>query len=83
MVVRNLQIYCGKFRFRWPAVCIHGDKTQQERDWVLQGDFPIYFFIIHSCQIVFFIDFRSGKAPILVATDVAARGLGKSSFGLP
>lgn len=21
----------------WPAVCIHGDKTQQERDWVLQG----------------------------------------------
>lgn len=40
----------------WPAVCIHGDKTQQERDWVLQ-------------------DFRSSKAPILVATDVAARGL--------
>lgn len=22
----------------WPAVCIHGDKTQQERDWVLQGE---------------------------------------------
>ncbi|CAH0546283.1 unnamed protein product [Brassicogethes aeneus] len=40
----------------WPAVCIHGDKSQQDRDWVLQ-------------------DFRSGKAPILVATDVAARGL--------
>ena len=40
----------------WPASCIHGDKTQQERDWVLQ-------------------DFRSGKSPILVATDVAARGL--------
>nr|CAI5840697.1 unnamed protein product [Callosobruchus analis] len=40
----------------WPAVCIHGDKSQQERDWVLQ-------------------DFRTGKAPILVATDVAARGL--------
>ncbi|XP_058791275.1 probable ATP-dependent RNA helicase DDX17 isoform X2 [Phymastichus coffea] len=40
----------------WPAVCIHGDKSQQERDWVLQ-------------------DFRSGKTPILVATDVAARGL--------
>lgn len=45
--------------------------------------FLYIFFIIHSCQIVFFIDFRSGKAPILVATDVAARGLGKSSFGLP
>lgn len=23
----------------WPAVCIHGDKTQQERDWVLQGTY--------------------------------------------
>jgi len=40
----------------WPAMCIHGDKEQRERDWVLQ-------------------EFRSGKAPILVATDVAARGL--------
>ncbi|KAA0202120.1 hypothetical protein HAZT_HAZT010931, partial [Hyalella azteca] len=43
----------------WPAMCIHGDKSQQERDWVLK-------------------EFRSGKAPILVATDVAARGLGES-----
>jgi len=40
-------------------MCIHGDKAQPERDWVLN-------------------EFRSGKAPILVATDVAARGLGKS-----
>ncbi|XP_003745440.1 probable ATP-dependent RNA helicase DDX5 [Galendromus occidentalis] len=40
----------------WPAMCIHGDKAQQERDWVLH-------------------EFRSGKSPILVATDVAARGL--------
>jgi len=40
----------------WPAMCIHGDKSQQERDWVLS-------------------EFRSGKAPILVATDVASRGL--------
>uniref|UniRef100_A0A8C5A2F2 RNA helicase n=1 Tax=Gadus morhua TaxID=8049 RepID=A0A8C5A2F2_GADMO len=40
----------------WPAMCIHGDKTQPERDWVLT-------------------EFRSGKAPILIATDVASRGL--------
>merc|ERR1712183_863066 len=40
---------------KWPAMCIHGDKSQQERDWVLS-------------------EFRSGRAPILVATDVAARG---------
>ncbi|XP_076309487.1 putative ATP-dependent RNA helicase DDX5 isoform X1 [Tachypleus tridentatus] len=40
----------------WPAMCIHGDKAQPERDWVLN-------------------EFRGGKSPILVATDVAARGL--------
>lgn len=22
---------------RWPAMCIHGDKSQPERDWVLSG----------------------------------------------
>lgn len=41
----------------WPAMCIHGDKSQPERDWVLS-------------------EFRTGKAPILIATDVASRGLG-------
>uniref|UniRef100_A0A8C3GB02 RNA helicase n=1 Tax=Cyclopterus lumpus TaxID=8103 RepID=A0A8C3GB02_CYCLU len=40
----------------WPAMCIHGDKSQPERDWVLS-------------------EFRSSKAPILIATDVASRGL--------
>ncbi|SGZ55545.1 CIC11C00000002612 [Sungouiella intermedia] len=40
----------------WPALAIHGDKDQHERDWVLR-------------------EFRSGKAPIMVATDVAARGI--------
>ncbi|KAI4344727.1 hypothetical protein L6164_011921 [Bauhinia variegata] len=38
------------------AAAIHGDKSQSERDWVLN-------------------QFRTGKSPILVATDVAARGL--------
>ncbi|XP_054716598.1 probable ATP-dependent RNA helicase DDX17 isoform X3 [Uloborus diversus] len=40
----------------FPAMCIHGNKSQQERDWVLN-------------------EFRNGSSPILVATDVAARGL--------
>jgi ATP-dependent RNA helicase DDX5/DBP2 len=40
----------------YPALAIHGDKQQSERDWVLK-------------------EFREGKSPILVATDVAARGL--------
>eukprot|EP00850_Spirogloea_muscicola_P011673 SM000073S21449 [mRNA] locus=s73:384536:389136:- [translate_table: standard] len=38
------------------AAAIHGDKSQQERDYVLG-------------------QFKQGRAPILVATDVAARGL--------
>ncbi|KAI6198437.1 DEAD/DEAH box helicase [Aphelenchoides besseyi] len=43
-------------RSGWPALCIHGDKEQRERDWVLS-------------------EFKSGTSPILLATDVAARGL--------
>ncbi|KAK3919573.1 putative ATP-dependent RNA helicase DDX17 [Frankliniella fusca] len=46
-------------RYGWHAMAIHGDKSQQERDYVLN-------------------EFRNGKINILVATDVAARGLGKS-----
>lgn len=42
----------------WRACAIHGDKSQQERDYVLAS-------------------FRNGRNSILVATDVAARGLGK------
>ncbi|KAI8529077.1 hypothetical protein RHMOL_Rhmol12G0197600 [Rhododendron molle] len=40
----------------WPALSIHGDKNQSERDRVLA-------------------EFRSGRSPIMTATDVAARGL--------
>ena len=43
----------------WPALSIHGDKSQQERDWVLA-------------------EFKAGKHPIMIATDVAARGLGNA-----
>ncbi|GEQ70856.1 hypothetical protein JCM33374_g4536 [Metschnikowia sp. JCM 33374] len=45
----------------WPALAIHGDKDQHERDWVLK-------------------EFRSRKSPIMVATDVAARGIGMYKF---
>lgn len=40
----------------FPALAIHGDKAQSERDWVLR-------------------EFKDGNAPLLVATDVASRGL--------
>ncbi|SOV19411.1 ATP-dependent RNA helicase DDX5, putative [Plasmodium sp. gorilla clade G2] len=39
-----------------PALCIHGDKKQEERRWVLN-------------------EFKTGKSPIMIATDVASRGL--------
>lgn len=38
-------------------IAIHGDKQQNERDWVLD-------------------QFKTGKSPIMVATDVASRGIG-------
>ncbi|WMV21378.1 hypothetical protein MTR67_014763 [Solanum verrucosum] len=44
----------------WPALSIHGDKSQDERDWVLA-------------------DFKTGRSPIMIATDVAARGLGRTN----
>ncbi|KAI9494793.1 P-loop containing nucleoside triphosphate hydrolase protein [Zychaea mexicana] len=40
----------------FPALAIHGDKQQNERDWVLN-------------------QFRTGGHPIMVATDVASRGI--------
>ncbi|KAK0089454.1 hypothetical protein PV326_004479 [Microctonus aethiopoides] len=43
-------------RHGWHAIGIHGDKSQQERDHVLN-------------------QFRNSRSAILVATDVAARGL--------
>ncbi|KAH9058320.1 RNA helicase, partial [Lactarius vividus] len=45
----------------WPALAIHGDKEQRERDWVLG-------------------EFKAGHSPILIATDVASRGLGMCSL---
>ncbi len=47
----------------FPALGLHGDKNQIERDWVLA-------------------EFKSGKHPIMIATDVAARGLGEAPLPL-
>lgn len=49
-ITRNLK------RNNIPSAAIHGDKSQNERDWVLN-------------------EFRNNRTPVLVATDVAARGL--------
>ncbi|KAL8281471.1 hypothetical protein RQP46_006155 [Phenoliferia psychrophenolica] len=46
----------------WPALAIHGDKLQPERDHVLS-------------------EFRTGRSPIMIATDVASRGLDVKDVG--
>ncbi|KAK6153081.1 hypothetical protein DH2020_012720 [Rehmannia glutinosa] len=46
----------GNLTRQFGAAAIHGDKSQSERDHVLN-------------------QFRTGRSPVLVATDVAARGL--------
>ncbi|PIN04912.1 ATP-dependent RNA helicase [Handroanthus impetiginosus] len=46
----------GNLNRQFGAAAIHGDKSQGERDHVLN-------------------EFRTGRSPVLVATDVAARGL--------
>jgi len=54
---RNCDNLCRDLRMAgYPALAIHGDKEQSERDWVLN-------------------EFKSGAAPVMIATDVASRGL--------
>lgn len=47
---------CHTLNREFGAASIHGDKRQQERDWVLRS-------------------FKENQTNVLVATDVAARGL--------
>ena len=32
--------------FSWPILCMHGDKSQPERDWVLNGNFSLLSFLV-------------------------------------
>ena len=54
-------VCCDLRRDGFPALAIHGDKKQQERDWVIR-------------------EFKEGKSPLMLATDVAARGLDVKTF---
>ena len=78
---------------RWPALAIHGDKQQRERDWcVLESSrmekrereyhargrvalTPPPHTHTHLSYPRVLAEFKSGSQPVLVATDVAARGL--------
>ena len=62
-------------RLGYPAFPIHGDKRQQERDRVLQGWY-IDWAREEATTSLFALEFRARTRVILIATDVAARGLG-------
>ena len=54
---KGCDMLCKSLRMeRFPCRSLHGDKSQQERDNVLN-------------------EFRDGRTPMLIATDIAARGL--------
>lgn len=76
----------------WPALCIHGDKTQQVCGCTLNHPppyprLPKYPRLPTPTRLPthpqerdwVLSEFKSGKSPIMLATDVAARGLGASS----
>lgn len=62
----------------WPALAIHGDKEQ----WVfiiLSGSLNVLRLNRRERDWVLG-EFKSGRSPILIATDVASRGLGVYSL---
>ena len=39
------------FLYSWPAICIHGDKAQNEREWVMSGKYKFHmrFTCTYAC----------------------------------
>ena len=64
--IRNLGFHC---------LSIHGDKKQSDREWVLKGISYCSFLILNFFNKFLCLEFRQKPKSILVATDVAARGL--------
>lgn len=60
----------------WPALAIHGDKEQ----WVCQSSKvkkrEAWLFATRRERDWVLGEFKAGRSPILIATDVASRGLG-------
>jgi ATP-dependent RNA helicase DDX5/DBP2 len=59
---------------------MHGDKSQEERDWVLKefkgmSSTLLVGKFIHRCSVKFCLNWSNMPSKIYTATDVAARGL--------
>lgn len=37
----------------WPTLCIHGDKNQSERDWVLNGSLYLAILLVYPPTLMF------------------------------
>ena len=63
----------------WPALAIHGDKEQYVASSLIQG---VLLTDINNRRERDWVlgEFKAGRSPILIATDVASRGLGTFSF---
>lgn len=59
------------------VLLLHGSKSQQIRNEVLKGKRKIMRKIVSLCRLNLFLEFRDTPDALLVATDVASRGLGK------
>ena len=61
----------------WPALAIHGDKEQYVALFACKAMANIFFRRERDWVLG---EFKAGRSPILIATDVASRGLGMSPF---
>ena len=63
----------------WPALAIHGDK-EQFVFLVLTTTRILTMYSLRRERDWVLSEFKAGRSPILIATDVASRGLGMFSF---
>lgn len=57
-------------------MALHGDKTQRQRDLAMDSKQHHYYMVKGEMDVIVYVGFKRGRSRILLATDVAARGLG-------
>uniref|UniRef100_A0A3Q2TEH6 RNA helicase n=1 Tax=Fundulus heteroclitus TaxID=8078 RepID=A0A3Q2TEH6_FUNHE len=74
----------GMESFQWPAMCIHGDKSQPERDWVLTGkktspSFAVYPKDVEDVKFVINYDYPSSSEDYVHRIGRTARSTNKGT----